>query len=662
MTKADSDEPLLYVDVAKTLYENGYHPTPCRGKNPNIAGPGWNKPLAEERLADMMLEYGWANTGIVCGDVVGLDVDIKDHAEASIARRIAAEVLPPELLVRVGEHPKFLLLGKSDGSVAYAKSAKVEVFATLGGGHPKGQFVVFGEHEDTGLPYEWETKSPLHVALTDLPILSHDAVHEFLRRLDAEIGTSTLPKYLEAYTRATQLPSAPPGNVTQSILGRAFSLAGLTTSSAPRDEKYYVRCPWESEHTTASNGTDTVVFAPPANFTSSNDGPGLGRFHCSHAHCTGSRSLADVLQFFDDQQPGVLDQARTECSKSASTSQPEKPGGGDWNALEAAFADLEHRPPPVPTGIAGLDKALGGGVRPGDFIGLSGQAGSNKTALLLTLAVNAARKDSNVIYLSCELDRAEIAARIYARYWFETDSDVPTLGFRDLLDRRDLKSGLVEDTKLITRNARNDLSARVTIQELPDGATDRDVRDFVEHVQQADPMRPLIVMIDPIQRLYASPSGARGDGVAYRMNSDDVQRTSQVAFAMKRLASEKQIAILFASDATMAAHNQLRARDKKTTAPDTVFRGSYAINNAITAGFSLIPVDGPEEANSTGSERWATADPSVHAFQSSKRATELGHCWGVLRAIKNRQGKRLRVLLNLVPGASAVYDAEERLR
>ncbi len=662
MNETNSDEPLLYGDTARILFENGYHPTPCRGKNPNIAGPGWTDALTEERLADMVLEYGGANTGIVCRDVVGIDVDILDSAKASVARRIADEVLPPEVLIRVGEHPKFLILGKSDGSVAYAKCDGVEVFATRDGESPGGQFVAFGEHPDTHSPYRWETKSPADVRLIDLPLISDQAVREFLRRLDAETGTETLTSYVRAHTKTTQFASGPLGDVSQSVLGRAFSLAGLTTSSALRDDKYYVRCPWESEHTTSSSGTDTVVFAAPANFTSSADSPGLGSFHCSHAHCAGSRSLADVFRFFDDRHPGVLEQARTECRQNASTAQPEKPGRGNWNALEAAFIALENRPPPVPTGIAGLDVVLGGGVRPGDFIGISGQAGSNKTALLLTLAVNAARKDSNVIYLHSELEPSEIAARIYARYWFETDFDVSTLGFRDLLDRRDLKSGLVEDTNSIMRNARNDLSSRLTVELLPDGATERDVRDLIEQVQQADPTRPLVVMIDPIQRLYASPSGARGDGVASRMNSDDVQRTTQVAFAMKRLASEKQIGIWFASDATMATHNALKSSGNKTTAPDTIFRGSYAINNAITAGFSLIPVDGPEEANATGPERWATADPSVHAFRSSKRATELGRCLGVLRTIKNRHGRRLRVLLNLVPGASAVYDAEDPLR
>lgn len=83
-------------------------------------------------------------------------------------------------------------------------------------------------------------------------------------------------------------------------------------------DKWAVRCPWESEHSTgpsAKPGSDTVVFAgtPPG-------------FKCLHAHCDG-RGLAEVCQWFEARNAGVIDRhcaaLRSDLAeKAVETSQP----------------------------------------------------------------------------------------------------------------------------------------------------------------------------------------------------------------------------------------------------------------------------------------------------------------------------------------------------
>jgi putative DNA primase/helicase len=57
--------------------------------------------------------------------------------------------------------------------------------------------------------------------------------------------------------------------------------------------KHGVRCPWETDHSTGSDGTDTVVYE-----ASGAQGPG---FRCLHAHCEG-RGIRDVRDYFGTEE------------------------------------------------------------------------------------------------------------------------------------------------------------------------------------------------------------------------------------------------------------------------------------------------------------------------------------------------------------------------
>ncbi len=102
---------------------------------------------------------------------------------------------------------------------------------------------------------------------------------------------------------------------------------------------------------------------------------------------------------------------------------------GEWNTIveEAAtpavakgrrlqFVDLAGAaapPPRVPSGIAELDRVLGGGFVPGSAILLAGDPGIGKSTLLLQAAARLARSGRRVLYISGEeaVDQVRLRAR-----------------------------------------------------------------------------------------------------------------------------------------------------------------------------------------------------------------------------------------------------------
>ncbi len=71
--------------------------------------------------------------------------------------------------------------------------------------------------------------------------------------------------------------------------------------------------------------------------------------------------------------------------------------------------------PTTSTGLPRLDQLLGGGLRSGLFITLSGEAGSGRTAVALSLAYLAARNRAGVVVAGAAVDPTEVVARLAAR-------------------------------------------------------------------------------------------------------------------------------------------------------------------------------------------------------------------------------------------------------
>lgn len=82
--------------------------------------------------------------------------------------------------------------------------------------------------------------------------------------------------------------------------------AGIAEPADADEDKIFVRCPWQDQHTTRGNGTDVVVFRDP-------DTKGFPwTFHCSHAHCA-DKEVTSLLDWLEQRTPGCVDAA---CAKT----------------------------------------------------------------------------------------------------------------------------------------------------------------------------------------------------------------------------------------------------------------------------------------------------------------------------------------------------------
>lgn len=89
--------------------------------------------------------------------------------------------------------------------------------------------------------------------------------------------------------------------------------------------------------------------------------------------------------------------------------------------FDEAFARIEDaykngsRKVGISTGIARLDEMLGGGLQQGALYTMAGRPSMGKTAIGLTIAVNAAISGAKTVFYSLEMDRVDIMGRLIAR-------------------------------------------------------------------------------------------------------------------------------------------------------------------------------------------------------------------------------------------------------
>jgi len=199
------------TDLRLVLHRNGYRPVPvlgahvamkAAGKRPMMKG--WETVCASADEAEITrwskAQRNCTNTGLLCGDLVGVDIDVLDASHTDRLRSLAVEILGPTTLLRIGKAPKCLLafhtaapfdkVQTSEFQMLDGTVARVEVLAT------GQQFVGFGIHPDTKAPYHWPERSPLDVPLRELPAVSRDtcaafiaAAEDYLRKAGGQTTT-----------------------------------------------------------------------------------------------------------------------------------------------------------------------------------------------------------------------------------------------------------------------------------------------------------------------------------------------------------------------------------------------------------------------------------------------------------------------------------------
>jgi putative DNA primase/helicase len=186
------------TDIRLAMRARGYHPVPVSSPTMKVKDAGkaplmkmWETVCLDASLDDIrrwgIKERNCTNTGILCGTLLGVDIDVLDQALSEAIERRAQEMLGTTPLRRIGRAPKVLLAYRiarpikkmqTDGILftddPSEKPTKVEILA-------EGQhFVGFGVHPSTRQPYRWDDASPLTVDFGDLPEVIEEALTEFL--------------------------------------------------------------------------------------------------------------------------------------------------------------------------------------------------------------------------------------------------------------------------------------------------------------------------------------------------------------------------------------------------------------------------------------------------------------------------------------------------
>ncbi len=180
---------------AERLVSNGWIPIPIIKGQKRPAIKDWPRvdPLDQEVLESLLKSHAEAGVGLVCGDVLAVDVDIVDPEASFAIRTLVTGLLGETPLIRYGDKPKFAALYKVEGAkfrkittpplLLRGDKAQIEVQAS------GCQIVIFNIHPKTQRPYEWENETPLDIAIEDLPGVTLDQMTSFLDKCEALLTT-----------------------------------------------------------------------------------------------------------------------------------------------------------------------------------------------------------------------------------------------------------------------------------------------------------------------------------------------------------------------------------------------------------------------------------------------------------------------------------------
>ena len=266
--------------------------------------------------------------------------------------------------------------------------------------------------------------------------------------------------------------------------------------------------------------------------------------------------------------------------------------------------------PTTSTGLPGLDALLGGGLRSGTLLLLSGAAGSGRTAVALSLAYLAARARAGVVVAGAAVDPTEIVARLAARALHREYPDALTSygeiwtgqAWADDASRRPIADAIETVMKKVG-----------TQLHLFRGTGLETTQALAECVaQQWARSERVVLVVDDVEGFLAM-----GDGGATRaalVNTSFEARMTQVGYELRRIAEQGACVIA----TVLSNHLPL-------------------LSPAATVAVELEAREAP-------------------VAESTERLRKLGARTLLLKVSKNRVGSTGDIPLSFIPGAATVEE------
>lgn len=185
--------------------------------------------------------------------------------------------------------------------------------------------------------------------------------------------------------------------------------------------------------------------------------------------------------------------------------------GEAWDT--ALFGDPDRGTPALATGFGGLDRILGGGLRPGLYL-IGAPPGAGKTTLALQICDHLAQNGRKCLFFSVEMEPQAIVAKSLARMTWDLHK-MPTPGETvssfdgqplDTWTPRDImytptKNPSADANLQRTRERRRAWSANVTMVPHEAAGTPAQIVEAIAGYCRATGHRPDCVIIDYLQRL-----------------------------------------------------------------------------------------------------------------------------------------------------------------
>lgn len=130
----------------------------------------WTEVQAQQVHVDVWSKWPGCGIGILCGEVVAIDIDILDADVAVMVAKVFEKHLGQTELMRIGKAPKALYLYRTNEPFTKISMHPIEV---LGVGQ---QFVAYAIHPETGKPYEWPFSGPHEIPVDQLPLVTREQV------------------------------------------------------------------------------------------------------------------------------------------------------------------------------------------------------------------------------------------------------------------------------------------------------------------------------------------------------------------------------------------------------------------------------------------------------------------------------------------------------
>lgn len=364
--------------------------------------------------------------------------------------------------------------------------------------------------------------------------------------------------------------------------------------------------------------------------------------------------------------------------------------------LDGLPARWTHPPPATSTGLVQLDRVLNGGLRGGDLIALSGAAKAGKSTLAGQIAYEFAKPPGGqstlgldavdeprgvVIYISVEMPEHEIVARWITReaFFLTLERRTPWISYsavlygsawrnevtQDPMRNHAIHKTLVDAMHKVGSVVGPSSLPHVFVQRAPSGTTPWDIRRLVRAAREAHaPGAPALLVVDPLQRLFAGGLGQLQGKALDQVNASEVERVARVAEQLKTIADDDDVAVLFTSDTTKEAV-------RTSGGSSTGLRGSYALNHWATAIFGLHVSADPEELaarlveggvvpkNDKGALEARLRHEAVPGwFERDSAITELGRRYAFADCSGARNGAESHLLMGYVKGAMTFVEGD----